>query len=300
VKKAILVLTWLFVATSLMFSQQPERKLTLTNVAGNVYQLTGMGGNMGALVGPDGVLLIDTAAGPVLPQIKQALAAVTDKPIRYVVITHYHFDHVGSNAQVSKEAPIIAHENVRQRMASEKKLPALNESYPPDAADALPAITYNGSMTIHINGEDVRLFHFANAHTDGDTVVYFPKSNVVHMGDELFAGSYPFVDVDNGGNVIGLADAVDMVLSLVPPDAKFIAGHGPVYTAAQMKDYSAFLKDSVNLVESAMKQGKTLDQMKTEGVLDKYDKMNGFIKTPQFTDFVYRSLQDRKKAPIAD
>lgn len=298
--KRILILALILVAACFAFAQTAAPKpvqLTTTKITENLYTLTGNGGNMAFLVTDDGVLLIDTAIKPLAPEIHAAIKAVSDKPIRYVFITHYHYDHVGSNAELSKEATIIAQENVRKRLSTDQTV--LGRTIKASPAEAWPTVTFNDEMRLYLRGEEVRFIHFPKAHTDGDSVVWFTKENVVHMGDELFAGLYPFVDTDAGGNVIGLGDAVDKIVAMVPPDTKFIAGHGPVYTAAQMKEYSAFLKDSVALVQAAIKQGKTLDQMKSENVLAKYDKLNGFVKTPQFTEFVYKSVTAKEASAAA-
>jgi cyclase len=292
-KRRIALLALIVSAACLAFAQQTSApkpvQLTTTKIADNIYTLTGAGGNMAFLVSDDGILLIDTAAAPLAPQIHAAIKAVSDKPIKYVFITHYHFDHVGSNEQLAKEATIIAQGNVRKRLSTDQM--TLGRRFKALPAEAWPTITFSDEMDLYLNGEDVRFIHpLANAHTDGDSVVWFTKEHVVHMGDELFAGMFPVIDIDGGGNVVGLADAVDKIVAMVPPDTKFIAGHGPVCNATQMKEYSAFLRDSVAIVQAAIKQGKTLEQMKSENVLAKYEKLNGFIKMPQFTEFVYQSV----------
>jgi cyclase len=287
------ILTAILTAAQQTTAPKPVQ-LTSTKVAENLYTLTGDGGNMAFLITDDGVLLIDTATKPVAPEIHAAIKAISDKPIKYVFLTHYHFDHVGASAQLSKEASIIAQENVRKRLSSDQV--TLGRTFKALPTEAWPTITFNDEMDLYLNGEEVRFIHFPKAHTDGDGVVWFTKEHVVHMGDELFAGMFPVIDIDAGGNVIGLADAVDKVVAMVPADTKFIAGHGPVCNATQMKEYSAFLRDSVAIVQAAIKQGKTLDQMKSENVLGKYEKLNAFIKMPQFTEFVYQSVTARQGA----
>lgn len=293
-RKLSIVVTVLIFSFISAFAQQnaPQPQLTTTKLADNLYTLTGDGGNMAFLVTDDGVLLIDAAIKPLGPEIAAAVKTVSDKPIKYVFVTHYHYDHVGSLAQLSKEATVIAHENVRKRLSTEQTV--LGNTTKPYAPEFWPTLTFTDEMHFYPKGEEVRFFHFPNAHTDGDGVVWFTKQHVVHMGDELFAGMYPFVDIDAGGNVVGIADAVDKIVAMVPADTKFIAGHGPVFTVEQMKEYSAFLRDTAVLVQAAMKQGKTLEQMKAENVLAKYDKMNGFIKSPQFIEFVYKSITTKK------
>lgn len=289
-KRVSVLLAFIFVAVFTFAQAAPAPvQLTTTKIADNLYTLTGSGGNMAFLVMDDGVLLVDTGTRPIAGEIHAAIKSVTDKPIKYVFLTHYHGDHVASVAQLSKEAAIISQENVRKRLSTDQT--TLGRSVKALAPEAWPTVTFSDEMRLYPKGEEVRFIHpLASAHTDGDGVVWFVKENVVHMGDELFAGMFPVIDIDAGGNVLGLADAVDKVVAMVPPDTKFIAGHGPIYTAAQMKEYTAFLRDTAEIVRAAMKQGKTLDQMKSENVLAKYEKMNSFIRMPQFTEWVYKSV----------
>ncbi len=290
--KKVFVLSLILFIAGFAIAQQAAPKpveLTTTKVADNLYTLTGSGGNMAFLVTGEGVLLVDTGTQPIAAEIRAAIKSVTDKPIKYVLITHHHYDHVGSNEGLSKEATIIAQQNVRKHLSAESTV--LGRQVKAMAPEAWPIVTFDNGMCLYMGGEEVRFVHpSASGHTDGDGVVWFVKENVVHMGDELFSGMFPVIDMDGGGNVLALADAVDKVVAMVPPDTKFIAGHGPMYTAAQMKEYTAFLRDTAELVRAAMKQGKTLDQMKSENVLAKYEKLNGFVKMPQFTEWVYKSV----------
>ena len=223
--KKFLILALILVAASFAFAQQPPAasrpiELKTTKVAENLYALTGDGGNMAFLVTDDGILLIDTATKPLAPEIHAAIKAISDKPIKYVFLTHYHFDHVGASAQLSKEATIIAQENARKRLSSDQVV--LGRNFKALPAEAWPTITFNDEVDLYLNSEEVRFIHFPNAHTDGDGVVWFTKEHVVHMGDELFAGMFPVIDMNAGGNAIGLADAVDKIVAMVPPDTKFI------------------------------------------------------------------------------
>ena len=282
--KRLLVFSLILFVAAFAFAQQAAPKpaeLTTTKLADNLYTLTGSGGNMAFLVTDEGVLLVDAGTQPIAAEIRAAIKSVTDKPIKYIFITHHHHDHVASLAQLSKDAPVLAQENTYKRIAGQ----------------APQAIAFSDQMCLHMGGKGIRFIHpLASGHTDGDGVVWFVKENVVHMGDELFAGMFPYMDLDAGGNVLSLADSVDKVVAMVPPDTKFIPGHGPIYTAAQMKEYTAFLRDTAELVRAAIKQGKTLDQMKAENVLAKYEKMSNFVKTPQFTEWVYKSVQAKDAA----
>ena len=203
---------------------------------------------------------------------------ITPKPIKFIVNTHYHGDHTGGNEIFGKEAPILAHENVRARLAAGST--ARGNGTPPAPKDALPVITFNDRASLHVNGEEIRAIHFPHGHTDGDSVIYFTQSNVVHMGDDFFNGMYPFVDVENGGSVKGTLAGVDKVLSTLPDDAKVIPGHGPLSDKAGLRAFAEVLRGTSNAVAKALAAGKTLEQMKEEKILAQWDSWGkGFIKT---------------------
>jgi len=266
-------------ATSL-FAQQDFSKIEIkvTKVAGTVYMLTGAGGNIGVSSGDDGIVIVDDQFAPLAPKIKEALKGITAKPIKFIVNTHYHGDHTGGNEIFGKEAPILAHENVRARLAAGST--ARGNATPPAPKDALPVITFNDRASLHVNGEEIKAIHFPHGHTDGDSVIYFTQSNVVHMGDDFFNGMYPFVDVENGGSVKGMLAGVDKVLSTLPDDAKVIPGHGPLSDKAGLRAYAEVLRGTTNAVAKALAAGKTLDQMKAENILAQWDSWGkGFIKT---------------------
>ncbi len=277
-RNVIIVLAAL-TATSL-FAQQDFSKIEIkvTKVAGNVYMLTGAGGNIGVSAGDDGIVIVDDQFAPLAPKIKEALHGITARPIKFIVNTHYHGDHTGGNEIFGKEAPIIAHENVRKRLASGSK--NAGGETPPAPKDALPVITFNDRASLHVNGEEIRAVHFPHGHTDGDSVIYFTQSNVVHMGDDFFNGMFPFIDVDNGGSVKGMLAAVDNVLLTMPDDAKVIPGHGPLSDKAGLRAFAEVLRGTSNAVAKAVAAGKTLDQMKAEKILAQWDSWGkGFIKT---------------------
>src|SRR5664280_343668 len=232
----------LLLAAGVAAAQQDFSKVQIkvTKVAGTVYMLEGAGGNIGVSVGEDGVVIVDDQFAPLAPKIREALKGITDKPIKFVLNTHFHGDHTGGNAQFSSEAPIIAQENVRKRL-KEGGVVAGSEAKPAPK-EALPVITFNDRATVHLNGEDIRAIHFPHGHTDGDSVIFFPQSNVVHMGDDFVTYDFPFVDVRSGGSVSGMIAGVEKVLSMTPPDAKIIPGHGPLATPADVRKFVQMLK----------------------------------------------------------
>ena len=265
-------------------------EIKVHKVAGSVFMLEGSGGNIGVSVGEDGIVIVDDEFAPLAPKIKAALKGITDKPLRFVLNTHFHGDHTGGNAQFGTEATIIAHENVRKRLQDGGAAPGSTAQKAPK--EALPVITFNDRATVHLNGEDIRAIHFPNGHTDGDSVIFFPKSNVVHMGDDFVTYGFPFVDVQSGGSVSGMIAGVEKVLTMIPPDVKIIPGHGPISTPNDVRKFVDMLKDTRALVAKAAAEGKTAEQMKSDHVLSNYaDLGKGFIKTDAWIDLLLADVQ---------
>jgi glyoxylase-like metal-dependent hydrolase (beta-lactamase superfamily II) len=209
-------------------AQQDFSKVEMkaTHVAGGIHMLEGSGGNIGVSVGRDGILIVDDQFAPLADKIRAALQKLGEGKLRFILNTHWHGDHTGGNAVFGPEAPIIAHANVRRRLESGMDAPG--RQVPPAPREALPVVTFDHSLSIHFNDEEIRAIHFAHGHTDGDSVIVFTKSNVVHMGDHFFNGKFPFVDLASGGDVEGYARNVEAVIKQVPADAKVIPGHGPL------------------------------------------------------------------------
>ena len=262
-------------------------------VAGSVYMLEGAGGNIGVSVGDDGIVIVDDEFAPLAPKIKAALKGISDTPVRFVLNTHWHGDHVGGNAQFGADAPIIAQENVRERMKNGSTEPGREK--PPAEKAALPIITFNDRATVHLNGEDIRAMHFPAGHTDGDSIIYFTKSKVVHMGDDFVRYGFPFVDLQSGGSVEGMIAAVDQIIATFPADTKVIPGHGDLSTVADMKPYADMLRESLARVQKGIKQGKSLDQLKQEKTMAGFEKWNGdFITTDKWIETLYHDVTDHK------
>ena len=285
-----------FAAAGVTLGQQQDFSkvdIKAVKVSASVYMLEGAGGNIGVSVGEDGIVIVDDQFAPLATKIKAALKGITDKPLRYVLNTHYHFDHTGGNAVFGADTPIIAHDNVRKRL--KEGAVAAGQKMPPAPKNALPVITFNDRASVHINGEEVRAVHVPNGHTDGDAVIFFTESNVVHMGDDFVTYGFPFVDVAGGGSVSGMIAGLTNVLNILPADAKVIPGHGPVSTPADLRGFVDMLRDTRALVSSAVKQGKTPAQMKSERILAKYEHLGkGFIKTDAWIDVLYADVTQKK------
>jgi len=290
---------WVFLlAASAAFAQQQDFskvQVKVTKVAGSVYMLEGAGGNIGVSVGDDGIVIVDDQFAPLADRIQAALKGITDKPVRFVINTHWHFDHTGGNGYFGKQGTIIAQDNVRERLAAGGKI--LGMDMKPVPPQELPIITFNDRLTVHANGEDIRAIHFPHGHTDGDSVIFFPRSNVVHMGDDFVTYGFPFIDLESGGSVRGMIAACEKVLATVPADVKVIPGHGGLSTVADLKPYVAMLKDAAARIEKGIRAGKTAEQIKREKVLAGYESWGGegkFVTTDKFIDTLYDDLSGRK------
>lgn len=255
-------------------------KIKTTHVAGNIYMLEGAGGNIGVSAGPDGILIVDDQFAPLAEKIRNALKELAEGPLEFLINTHFHGDHTGGNAVFGDEAHIIAHANVRKRLQVE------------DASEeALPVVTFDDSLSIHFNDEEIRVIHFPNSHTDGDSVVFFTGSNVVHMGDLFFSGRFPYVDLSSGGDVEGLIGHIEKLLAELPPDVKLIPGHGPLSDLDDLKIYHQTLVATTELVRDQIEAGKSLEEIKTAGLPKKWRSWGaGFISTSRWIEIVHRSL----------
>jgi cyclase len=273
-------------------------QIKVTKVAGSVYMLQGAGGNIGASVGEDGIVVVDDQYAPLADKIQAALKSITDKPVRFIINTHYHEDHTGGNEFFQKQAPIIAQDNVRKRLEEGGQAGnggSLHFEAKAQPKDALPIITFDHDVTVHLNGEDIRALHFPAGHTDGDSVIYFPKSNVVHMGDDFVTYGFPFIDVDGGGSIDGMISGVEGAIAKLPPDVKIIPGHGGVSNLDDVHAYVNMLKETRAAVQDALNKKMTLAEMKEKKILDPWKKYSGdFVSEDVFLETVYNSLTGQK------
>ena len=261
-------------------------------LAPGVAVLFGAGGNIGVSYGEDGTVLIDDQFAPLTGKIQSAVASLGAQPVKFLINTHWHFDHSGGNENLGKAGAIImAHDNVRVRMAAGATV--AGNVVPPAAKVALPVITYAEGLKLHLNGEEVRVIHMPAGHTDGDSIIHWTKSNVIHMGDLFMLQiSFPFVDVGSGGDVRGFVAAADKVLAIANDQTKIIPGHGAIATKADLQNHRNMIATVIAKVEAAIKAGKTLDQIKASRPADGFGvKADGFITADSFVETVYAQLK---------
>ncbi len=299
--RKLLIAALLLIPCMALAQQTPDFtkvEIKVSKVSGNIYLLQGAGGNIAASLGDDGILIVDTEYAPLADKIQAALKGigVTDKPVRFVVNTHYHGDHTnGDSAWGARGATIIANENLRKRMESGSSTGnggAVKFQSAAQPKVALPVITFGDHVTVYLNDEEIRVMHFPAAHTDGDAVVYFTKNNVVHMGDEFIRYGFPFVDILGGGSVQGMIAACEKVAATLPTDVKVIPGHGELATMDDLREYTKMMKDTMAVVQAAIAKGETTDQMKSEKILAAWQKYSGaFVNTDAWIDTLYNSLK---------
>lgn len=297
-KRCVLAVSmWLSGAALAQDTDFSKVEVKVVPVAGGVSMLVGQGGNIGVTTGKDGTFLIDDQFAPLLPKIRAAVKTLGDGPIRFVVNTHFHGDHTGSNALLGESgAVLIAQDNVRKRLGIERVNPRTKERTPPSPPAAWPVVTYADGVTLYLNGDELEVTHVARAHTDGDSIIRFRKANVIHMGDVFFNGNYPFIDVDSGGSVDGIVAAVDRVLPTIDGGTKLIPGHGALGTKADLQAYRDVVAGIRDRVKALIAQGKTLDQVIAAKPSAQWDATwgKGFMGPDVFVSFVYRSLTEAK------
>lgn len=261
-------------------------EIKTTDLGNGIYMLQGAGGNIGVSVGDDGVFVIDDQFAPLTPKILAAIGAVTDKPVDYVINTHWHYDHVGGNENMGKAgAVIVAHDNVRVRMQA----PGPQQS----TAEALPVITFSDTTTFHYNGHEIHAFHPVSAHTDGDAIIHFRNLNLIHAGDVLFNGVFPFIDTASGGSVDGYISALERLVEMSDGDTRIIAGHGPIAGRADVERKIAMLKDAKMRILALINEGNSLEEAVAAKPLAHYaeDWEWAFINQDRMTELLYGALK---------
>jgi glyoxylase-like metal-dependent hydrolase (beta-lactamase superfamily II) len=277
------------------FAQQNFDKVEIkaNKLSDSIYMLVGSGGNIGLSVGPDAVFMIDDQYAPLTPKIEAAIKAITPKPVTFLVNTHWHGDHTGGNANMSKLGPIIiAQDNVRKRMSSEQFIDFMRSKVDVSPKEALPVVTFSQTMNFHLNGDDIAAFHVPAAHTDGDSVIHFKKANIVHMGDTFFNGFYPFIDYSSGGTPDGFIAAAERVIAITDDKTKIIPGHGPLATKADLLAYREMLVATVGKIKALVKQGKTVDEVVAAKPTADFDERwgKGFVPPARYIEMIVKGL----------
>lgn len=268
-------------------------EIKATNVRGNIYMLEGQGGNIGVSIGDDGILIVDDQFAPLAEKIRAALSKLNSGKLKFVLNTHWHGDHTGGNPIFGKEATIIAHANVRQRLMTEQRRG--EHVTPPLPKEGWPVVTLESSLSLHFNGEEIKVMHFPNGHTDGDCVIFFVNSNVVHMGDDFFVGRFPFVDLASGGDVEGLIKNIERIIAQLSPDVKIIPGHGPLSTLDDLKRYHRMLMETTKVVRQGIAAGTSLDELKKQGFAEEWKSWSGsFISTERWIETIHQNFSAKK------
>jgi len=292
--KFLLFIAVLFVSINNLSAQDKAVEFTTFQLSDTVYMLKGRGGNVGISTGEDGLFIIDDQLKPITSQLLQAIRKISDKPIRFVINTHYHADHVGGNEAIGDGGSVlIAHDNIRKRMTTEQVSIFMQDTTPAYPEAALPILTFNDRLSLHLNGETATVYYVANGHTDGDSIIHFPVSNVVHMGDMFFNGLYPYVDLDAGGSIQGMVAAADLALSLADESTRIIPGHGPLGITEDLKNYRDYLVNASANVQELIDSGMDLPRIIAAEPTREWDEELGktWITPPQFVTFIYNSLE---------
>ena len=281
------------------FAQQDFSKVEIRaeKLSEAVYLLTGAGGNIGLSLGEDAVFLVDDQFAPLTERIEAAIAKLTAQPVKFVLNTHWHFDHTGGNESFGKAgALIVAHENVRKRMSVEGFIEFLGMKFKAEPRAALPVVTFTRDLSFHINGEEVYVLHVASAHTDGDAIVHFRRSDVFHMGDTFFNRLYPFIDTSSGGTVEGVIAAADRVLQASNERTRIIPGHGPLASRADLQAYRDMLATVSARIGEQVRAGRSLAEVVDSKPTAEFDAVwgKGFLNPQRFTDMLYKNLQKTK------
>ena len=274
-------------------------EIKVEKLAPGVAVLFGSGGNIGLSYGVDGNIIIDDQFAPLTDKILAAIRTVDPDPVKFVINTHWHFDHVGGNENLGKAgAVIVAHDNVRARMSTEQVLQAFNQTFPPSPKEALPVVTFSEGVNLHVNGDTLHVIHIANAHTDGDALIHWQKANVLHMGDTFMNRvSFPFIDLESGGSIDGFIAAANLALQFADDDTRIIPGHGPMATRADLVRHRDMLVDVRDKVAAGIAADQTLEQIQASSPAARHGMPDGFVKPEDFVAAVYNSIMN---PPAAD
>lgn len=299
--KYIFILFNLFflLLTSQLQAQDPQQASIKTQkIKEGLYLLQGRGGNIAVQAGEDGVFLVDDELAPLSPQVEAAIKKISSKPVKFVLNTHWHYDHTGGNLHWRKKnSLLVAHQKTREHLSKEEFIKLFNKRFPANPKEALPVVTFSRDIQFFFNGDRIKVRHLMPAHTDGDAMVYFKKAGVVHLGDIFINGSYPFIDQENGGALDGVIASVEEILKIYPKDAIFIPGHGPIGNRKDLQAYLKMLQTAKQLVKQGMQKHQGLEALQAAKPLQSLDAQwgGGLIKNDQFVGIIYQSLKGKKE-----
>jgi cyclase len=279
--------------SSQSFAQQSPVKIEASQLADNIYMISGQGGNIGLLTGAEGSFLIDDQFAPLTEKIIEVVKSVGGDVPRFLINTHYHSDHTGGNENLGKAGTLImAHHAVRERLVNGSYIGAFDMKSGPADKAALPTVTYSENMHVHINGETIRIIHVPSAHTDGDSFVVFEDANIVHAGDIFFNGFFPFIDGDNGGSVKGVIAGADAMLALTDADSKIIPGHGPLGSRENLQAYRDMLTTAYERLLKLKNQGMSVEDAIAKTPLKdlEADWGNGIFTADKWIGIVYPAV----------
>jgi glyoxylase-like metal-dependent hydrolase (beta-lactamase superfamily II) len=290
----LLSLLTLTVTVNDVNAQRDNVTINTTKLSNNTYMLKGSGGNIIVSVGQDGVFMVDDQFAPLTEKIKEAISNITDQPVKFVINTHWHSDHTGGNENFGElGAVIISHDNVRERLSTEQFSAFFNRTIAPLPEKGLPIITFSDNMTIFQNGDEIRIIHVDNGHTDGDSIVYFTKNNVIHVGDDFNDKTYPLIDISSGGSIDGLISSLQTISSLIDDETKVVSGHSDISNKTKVNALITMLKDVRQNVSQLIQNGDSLEEIITSQPTSKYDEIyydHSRLKPGDFVTMVYQSL----------
>jgi cyclase len=290
----LLLLFTLTVTVNDVNAQGENVTINTTKLSNNIYMLKGSGGNIIVSVGQDGVFMVDDQFAPLTEKIKEAISNITDQPVKFVINTHWHSDHTGGNENFGElGAVIISHDNVRERLSTEQFLAFFNRTVAPLPEKGLPIITFSDNMTIFQNGDEIRIIHVDNGHTDGDSIVYFTKNNVIHVGDDFNDKTYPLIDISSGGSIDGLISSLQTISSLIDDETKVVSGHSEISNKTKVNAFITMLKDVRQNVSQLIQNGESLEEIIASQPTSKYNEIyydHSTSKPEDFVTMVYQSL----------
>ncbi len=290
----LLLFFTLTVAANDVNAQGENVTISTTKLSNNTYMLKGSGGNIVVSVGQDGVFMVDDQFAPLTEKIREAISNITDQPVKFVINTHWHSDHTGGNENFGESgAIIVSHDNVKKRLSTEQFQEFFNRTVQPLPEKGLPIITFSDNMTFFQNGDEIRVIHVDNGHTDGDSVVYFAKNNVIHVGDDFTEKSYPIIDISSGGSIDGLISSLQTISSMIDDETKVVSGHTEISNKTKVNDLANMLKDVRQNVSQMIEDGKPLGEIIASQPTANYDETyydHTIIKPEDFVTLIHQSL----------